>query len=94
MRLPQILALVFALAFTAGGVPAARAATDAASEVDAPRVPAPIPLTSVEADAVDYAAREAKAPAAAQFRGGERVVLIGASTLSLILIVVILVILL
>jgi len=75
-----------AAARTTRGVPAAVA------QAPARRV-APAPVAATAADASDYAAREAAAPALGQFEGGDSAgIYIGGSALTVVLIVLLIVI--
>jgi hypothetical protein len=59
-----------------------------------PRVAVPAPVADSQTDAADYAAREAAAPALAEFAGGGGGIYIGSGALVVVLLVIIIVILL
>jgi hypothetical protein len=70
-----------------------RAPATAAGESIARRPAAPAPAESSRGEAADYAAREAAAPALAEFRGGGGGIYIGSSALVVVLLVIIILIL-
>jgi hypothetical protein len=88
------LVAVSPAAYAHGELPA-RAPT-AAKSAEPPRriVGFTTPRAMSRADAARYAAREANAPKAKQFRGGDAVVIISASALAVILAVVLILVLL
>jgi hypothetical protein len=58
-----------------------------------PGLPAPAPVAGSRAEATGYAAREAAAPALAEFAGGGGGIYIGSSALVVVLLVIIIIIL-
>jgi hypothetical protein len=99
MRTPKLSSLLVAAALTsapmaAWATPSIEAAPRAAT-VEVSRT-APVETTPVAAttdDASRYAEREAKDAKAADFRGGSNILVIGGSTLTIVLLVVLIVVL-
>jgi hypothetical protein len=100
MRTPKLSSLLVAAALTSAPMAAAWAtpsieAAPRAAAVEVSRT-APVEITPAATatdDASRYAEREAKDAKAADFRGGSNVLVIGGSTLTIVLLVVLIVVL-
>ena len=88
------LLAAFAAAPSVGWAGTTGARTTVVSGAIAPREAAPAPVDSSPTEAAAYAAREAAAPALAEFAGGGGGIYIGGGALVVILLVIIIVILL
>jgi hypothetical protein len=94
MKRLTIAALLVALACAPSLVRAETPSERSESVGDAqPRPPMPAPADSSRSEAVDYAAREAAAPALGAFAGGGGGIYIGSGAVVIILLVVIIVLL-
>lgn len=91
MLIPRLSTLV--LAATLLGGPALAGAAPAVVTHSAPARVAAMPAPASTTDSAAYAAREAKDVDVAKFDGGDRVLVIGTSTVIIVLLVILLVVL-
>lgn len=92
MRIPSLSAALVALALTAStSLPAAASPPIVTTPIRATPEASPGPAA---ADAAGYAAREATDTAVGEFRGGAEVLVIGGTTVGLIVLLVVLVVIL
>ncbi len=94
MRTPRLAQLLVAAVLTGAPTVAALAQPVAQSAPTEAVASAPRAARAVASDAQKYAEREAKDATVADFRGGSGVLIIGGSTVAIVLLVVLLVILL